>query len=118
MEEFITDIFFVSLLCGFIFLIAAAVMYYFPPKNINLLYGYRTPASMKSKDRWDFAQRFSTIQMIKGSIVLITVSLCGYFIDLPESINVSVGIVMIVIMVAYLFITTERAIRKRFSNIP
>ena len=28
-----------------------------PPKEINLIYGYRTGRSMKNKDTWNFAHR-------------------------------------------------------------
>ena len=48
-------------LTGLIFFFAAIIMYYYPPKEINSLYGYRTSSSMKSEERWDFAQRFSSL---------------------------------------------------------
>ena len=91
-------------------------MYYLPPTKINSLYGYRTPASMKTQERWDFAQRYSTLQMLKGSIALIVVSLVGWVIPAGTAAKVSVGIVLIVLMVLYLFISTERAIKKRFNE--
>ncbi|WP_294824709.1 SdpI family protein [uncultured Flavobacterium sp.] len=118
MEEFIDNVFFVSLTCGVIFLVAAGVMHLFPPKKINHLYGYRTPASMKTQERWDFAQRYSAIQMMKVAIALIVLSLTGYFFDLPVTVNISLGLVLVVLSAFYMFITTERAIRKNFNDIP
>jgi len=118
MEEFITETFFVSLLCGIIFLIMAAIMHYFPPKEINHLYGYRTPASMKTQERWDFAQRFSTRQMVRGALVTIILSVLGYFIPIAVGIKISIGFVLIVLLAVYLFISTERAIKEQFNDMP
>lgn len=33
------------------------VMYKYPPKKINGIYGYRTSVSMKNKDTWEFAHK-------------------------------------------------------------
>lgn len=116
MENFITNIFQVSLLCGICFLAAAALMYIFPPKKINFLYGYRTVASMKSQERWEFAQRYSTIQMVKVSVFMIVVSFTGYFF--PDSVTVRlIGSFIITIAgVVYMFITTERELKRRFKE--
>ena len=50
---------------GLIFLIAGYIQHRFPPKKINHLYGYRTSASMKSQESWDFAQEYSAKKVIK-----------------------------------------------------
>jgi len=36
----------VSFMVGIVFFIAAIIMHFFPPKEINYLYGYRTKASI------------------------------------------------------------------------
>ena len=118
MEDIITNTFSTSLLCGIIFLIMAVITYYFPPKKINAFYGYRTNSSMRSQERWDFAQRFSTIQMMRSSIALMAVSLLGYFIPVSVEIKASIGMGLLVLMVIYLMVTTEKAIKKKFSNTP
>lgn len=116
MENFITNIFQISLLCGICFLVAAALMYVFPPKKINFLYGYRTVASMKSQERWEFAQRYSTIQMVKVSIAMIVVSFTGYLF--PDSVLARlIGSFIITIAgVVYMFITTEKELKKRLKE--
>jgi len=38
-------------------LILNAIVYFFPPKEINKYYGYRSKQSMKNQRNWDFAQK-------------------------------------------------------------
>jgi hypothetical protein len=116
MDDFIATIFQISLICGIGFLIAAAVQHFFPPKKINALYGYRTVASMKSQERWEFAQKYSTTQMFKVSVFMILISFTGYFF--PDSVLARlIGSFIITIAgVVYMFITTERELKKRFTE--
>ncbi len=117
MEQIFTNTFAASLLCGVIFLIAAGITYSFPPRKINYLYGYRTNASMKSQDRWDFAQGYSTRQMIKAAIALIVVSFLGYFMD-DSIIKFVIDLAMIIAVVVYIIFSTETAIKRQFPEIP
>lgn len=116
MENFIERVFFVSFLSGWIFLIVAALMYYVPPKEINSLYGYRTVASMKNKQQWDFAQRYSARAMARAAIVMIIVSFSGFVFDIPKIAKETIGGCLLVAACIYIFITTERAIKKKFGN--
>ena len=47
-------------LSGGIFYLVALVLSKFPPKKINYFYGYRTKASMKSQESWNFAQNYTS----------------------------------------------------------
>lgn len=116
MDDFIANIFQISLLCGICLLLAAAVMYIFPPKKINWFYGYRTVASMKSQERWEFAQRYSTIQMTKASLFMIIISFAGFLF--PENVVARLmgSFVITIAAVCYMFITTERELKKRFTE--
>jgi uncharacterized membrane protein len=116
MDDFILNILSPSLLCGVIFIIGGAIMYMYPPKNINPLYGYRTAASMQSKQRWDFAQKFSASLMIKIAVVMVVLSLMGYFIPVGEEITAIAGIALIIVHCVCLFIATEKALKKKFSG--
>lgn len=115
MEDFIANIFQISLVCGVCFLIAAALMYIFPPKKINWLYGYRTVASMKSNERWEFAQKYSTIQMFKASVFMILFSFTGFLF--PDSVpgRLFGSFIIAIGAVCYMFITTERELKRRFK---
>jgi uncharacterized membrane protein len=64
-----------TLVLGLIFMFGGAVMFRFPPKEINYFYGYWTKSSMKSQYRWDFAQKHSSKRLfIIGACLLINVS--------------------------------------------
>ncbi|RYD91089.1 MAG: SdpI family protein, partial [Sphingobacteriales bacterium] len=58
-------------LIGIIMLVVGYIQKRFPPKSINLLYGYRMPSSMKNQQTWDAAQRYSARLMIKLGILFI-----------------------------------------------
>jgi uncharacterized membrane protein len=116
MDGFIAQVMEPSLVCGIIFIIVGALMYVNPPKKINYLYGYRTGSSMKSQDRWDFAQKFSSLLMIKTGAVLTVVSLLAAFIPAAEAVKVIAGLVLLILSALYLFVTTEKALKKKFVN--
>lgn len=116
MENFLMSVFQISLLCGIIFLIAGIISYKFPAKKINDLYGYRTSTSMRSQERWEFAQKYSAMQMIKSALFMMIISLTGYFFPENDTIHITGGFVILFIAVGYLFITTERELKKRFPE--
>jgi uncharacterized membrane protein len=115
MEDFVAHIALPSLLCGLAFIIMGMSMYYYPPKEINSLYGYRTGSSIESQERWDFAQRFCAILAMKVSIIMIIVSLLAYLVPVDTAIKQLSGVFLVIISTAYLFYSTETAINKRFK---
>lgn len=120
MEEIINSIseqtLIIPFTTGTIFVLAALITLVFPPKKINYLYGYRTRASMKNQQVWDFSQRFSGIKMVQSGLVLIALSFLNVFINLNEGLQVGLGFSSVIIACAYLFFATESAIRKKFPN--
>jgi uncharacterized membrane protein len=121
MEEvliwFVENTVFISFLCGVIFSVTALITLKFPPKKINYLYGYRTTASMKNQQVWDFAQHYSGIKMCQGGLALIVVSFVNLFLELSEAFQVTFGLSLVILSCIYLFFSTERAIRKNFPNV-
>ena len=91
-------------------------MYYYPPKNINSLYGYRTSSSMKSQEIWDFSQRFSSLRMIEGGLFLIVFSFLKLAFSFSVAIEMTISTTALILVVIYLLLTTELAIKKKFSN--
>lgn len=120
MEAFVTYIverlLFFPFLIGFIFTITALITLKFPPKNINYVYGYRTPASMKNQQTWDFSQRYSGIKMFQIGLFLMTISFINLFLNLTQGLQLIVGLSLAVLSCGYLFFTTERAIKKKFQK--
>lgn len=98
---------------GFIFFITGLITYYFPPKKINHLYGYRTPRSMKNQQNWDIAQQFSTNKMIQGSLVLILISFSKMVFKITETTDLWVGALSTIGVVIYVLFTTETKLKKK-----
>lgn len=116
MDWIVENLLFMPLLTGIIFVIAAAVVYFFPPKKINYLYGYRTSASMKSQERWDFAQRYSSIKMIQAGAGLIVSSALGLALPVDVNTKFIVGLLLLLPACIFMFFTTERAMKNKFPN--
>lgn len=116
MEDFLLKILLLPFVCGIVFIPAGIILYFFPPKKINYLYGYRTKSSMKSHERWTFAQKFAAIQMIKGGFFLASMSLLGLFFESSENANLIIGIILAFIPVIYVFKTTEKELKRRFNT--
>lgn len=105
-----------TLLVGFIFVIAALVVYIFPPKKINDFYGYRTASSMKSQETWDFSQRFSAVKMGQVGLLLFGTSFINILFPMSQNLDVLVGTTLIILGCVYLIWSTELAIKKRFPT--
>lgn len=101
---------------GIIFMAAGIFMYAFPPKKINSLYGYRTKSSMKSQDRWDFAQKYSAIRLVFAGLFLCLFSGCGLMLTIGAKAEMVMGIAMSLAAVFYILITTEKALKDKFPT--
>ena len=114
--EWLKEIFPMPFLCGTIFIVAGLIQYYFPPKNINSLYGYRTSTSMASKEKWEFAQKFSSVKLIQLGILLALVSLIGFVVEFTDSTKLIIGIVLALVSVLVILVSTEKALKNKFPN--
>ena len=105
-----------ALFLGVLMLVVIAIVHLFPPKKINYLYGYRTPRSMKSQQHWDFAQPYSNKRMFEYALFLIALGLLLLLIQPEPEVNVIAGLIALVGMPFYIFIRTEKALRKQFPD--
>ncbi len=105
---------FFPLLTGGILLVAGCIQYFFPPKKINGLYGYRTANSMQSERHWKIAQVFSAKQLILFGTILLLLSPIGYFLTLKEEQLVFFFMTIMITVVVVMLIRTERFLK----NIP
>ncbi len=112
--NYTNPLFLIPLLVGITFIIVGFIMLKFPPKKINYLYGYRTKNSMKSQERWDFAQKYSSKLMTYCGFGLLVISLITIFITINEIAGIIIGLILPFICVAILFIKTEKAIKSNF----
>jgi uncharacterized membrane protein len=106
----------VALLTGSIFIFAGLIMMKYPPKKINDLYGYRMPSVMKSQERWDFAQKFSSVKSFQLGVVLFVVSFLNPLIGINQLQSCIIGIGVMILGCAYMVFVTEKAIKKNFPN--
>jgi len=101
---------------GLIFIIVGLIQLLIPPKKINSFYGYRTPRSMQSQPQWDFAQVYSSKKMMLGGVVLILLSMVKLVCKMNVSTQMTVSFILLAIVVAGLFISTEKAIKNKFPK--
>jgi uncharacterized membrane protein len=114
--EFLSQLLLIPALAAPIFIGMGIISKKFPPRHINSVYGYRTSRSMKSQERWDFAQSYSANEMIKlGSLLLLT-SLFGLALNLSEWLEIALGFGLMIAMVIVFVIRTEKAIQNKFEK--
>ena len=114
--EFENPLFLTLALSGAFFVIAGFYTKKFPPEKINHLYGYRTRSSMRSQERWVFAQKISSRQMIRTGITEIIISLIGLFVQLSTFTAMVTGISILLILIVFMFLKVERAIKREFGE--
>ncbi|PVH26378.1 SdpI family protein [Sphingobacterium corticibacter] len=74
---------FIDIILIDLFIVAVPlVLYFFPPKNINSFYGYRTTRSTNNIENWRFAQRhFSKQWMFLAPLTIVVQVLLICFTD-------------------------------------
>ena len=113
--------FFFILLIPLLMIIFGLVFRKCPPKEINYIYGYRTPRSTKSQETWDFAHKYMGRLWLLFGIIILIPSIIGMVlvIGLDED---TVGYTGMAITLIQLFvmmipiIPTERALKKNFDE--
>ncbi len=106
----------VSFLVGIVFTVTSVILYWFPPKKINYLYGYRTALSMKNQQVWDFSQRFSAVKMFQVGMFLLAASFLNILFDISQETSVFIGLGIMILGCIYMMVVTEKAIKKNFPN--
>ena len=87
----------------------------YPPKKINGLYGYRTSSSMKNQERWDFAQIYSSREMIKLGLLISLNGFVGLLYHPDETPATILGLAIMIVTIIILFIRVELAIKRKFK---
>jgi uncharacterized membrane protein len=110
-------IFNITFFGGLLFIIAGFILNRYPPKRINTLYGYRTSNSMDNQEKWDFAQNYSSKEMIKSGIFLLSGSLLSFIVHFSDLINIIFGISSICLVVIIFYKRVEKAIDFNFKDL-
>ncbi len=93
-------------------------MRFFPPKKINIWYGYRTERSMKSQDSWDAANRYAAGLMIFLGFDLALTGAVIYWLfpELDKEIYSLISIALMIIAGVILLFLTEKHLKKNFDE--
>ncbi|EJP6473927.1 SdpI family protein [Clostridium sp. L74] len=105
----------ISLISAVIFIGFGFLLMKWPPEDINSVYGYRTPFSMKNQDTWDESQRYAGFSMI---ILGIIQGILGIFLII-QSINIdkeSIQLLFLLIGVIVMLIIDEKHLRNLFNK--
>src|SRR5690606_10565806 len=100
------------LLVGITFIIVGAIMYKFPPKKINGLYGYRTASSMKNQQKWNFAQKYSAKIMALIGLVMLLFSFTSTLLPFDDDQTAIFGIGILLASVIIMLVIVERRLKK------
>lgn len=107
-----TPYYYVLSVNGLLFILSI-IFYFFPPKKINALYGYRTNRSMLNQDIWDFANNFCAKQfLIYSSISFIAALVFAY---LAKEISWQ-PMALLILSLAVSVIKTEQALTINFDE--
>ena len=80
-----------------------------------MIYGYRTPRSMKNQENWDFAQKFATREMLRGGWILVAYSFTGLIYPTSTLAETITGTLLMTVIFIVLIARTERSL-KQFEN--
>lgn len=121
MNDLFIVAFLLTLLVPTIMIIFGSIFSKNSPKNINRIYGYRTPRSMKNQETWEFANKYcgklwlriGIIMLIITSMLLVIAMTFGESIVLVcTSIFVTIQTVTIILSV----LPVEMALKKEFDD--
>lgn len=99
---------------GLMFLISI-IFYFFPPKKINSLYGYRTHRTMQNQDIWNFANTlFNKTLLVYAGISFAAALALAYLYPSLMTSWIPMGLLFFTLLVV--IITTEKALNDTFDD--
>ncbi len=111
-------LFLILLTTGLVYFLAGVLLWRFPPKKVNSIYGYRTPRSMKSRENWDFAQRYAAVELMRWGFFLALLSLPGLFIRMDYKAAIVVSLILSIVIILFPILRTERKLKSMDQKSP
>lgn len=100
---------------GILFALSGWIVLRNPPKRINWFYGYRTAASRRNQERWDFAQREGAKAMMQVGAALALLAIpCLFWWPVPAY-ALFLAILLLVASVVFIFWKVRGKIKRRFG---
>lgn len=89
-----------SITLGTIFMVFGLWLKVYPPKQINHIFGYRSPLSKSSKEAWIEGNKFSgKLLLVGGVIIMILTLICKYTLPDNTTVMAALQIIEVVIMI-------------------
>ena len=105
----------VSLVCATIFISLGFLLKIYPPKDINSIWGYRTPMSMKNLKIWNIAQRRGGHNMIISGFANLILGI--WSIINPNNLNdENIQLIFLLVSSILMIFFTELTLRKNFDK--
>ena len=103
---------------GIVFYLCGKLMQAYPPRWPNIWYGYRTPASVRTKESFDAGNTFSAALLEKyGMLLMIGGLLIGMmFIEKYAWLFAGGGVLAVLVAIAAIIIKTEKHLSDRFDK--
>ena len=99
---------------GFIFFLSI-IFYFFPPKKINKIYGYRTHRTMQNDDIWSFSNNLFSITLLKYTGIGFIAALALTFIN-EVLMNSWFSMAFMIFTLLIAVISTEKELSKNFDD--
>lgn len=103
-------------LSGGIFYLVSLVLSKFPPKKINYFYGYRTKASMKSQESWNFSQNYTSKKMKYISLYIFIIGAFSSFLNIELMWSLWLGIIISILMPVLMILEVEKELKTRYPK--
>ena len=99
---------------GLMFLISI-IFYFFPPKKINSLYGYRTHRTMANNDIWNFANTLFNKNLLVYAGLSFAASMILAFIN-PDLMDSWFPMAFLFFTLFICILSTEKELNKHFDK--
>jgi uncharacterized membrane protein len=100
---------------GIVLLAGGFLLYRKPPARINWFYGYRTSASMRSRERWEFAQVEGARALMQAGGTLMLLAIPSFFWWPLPNYGLFLAILALVAAVVFVFWKVQGRLRKKFG---
>lgn len=110
---------YIIVLLPIIYILGGMLLIFFPPRNINSIYGYRTTKSMKSNEVWVYAQKVAGLTNLIVNIPLFICAFIVYnFVNVNNETTISIIILVVelIISTTLVFVIPDKMIDKYFDK--
>ncbi len=99
---------------GPLMVLLSAIFKAFPPKKINMWYGYRTERSMRNQTTWDEANRYANNFMVWLFIIISLIDI-ALFLTIKSTHAALIGCGLLTVGLILLVLFTEKHLKDKFD---